>query len=256
MSSKDNEYTTEVFFYVSSSRSALSSPGNDGQRFAYLQSITHTTEEFGQVMAAFWRRLVDEKDPFPPEVWQLLLQSSLTALGERCRPVRRGMTWMRLITGGTMRQWWPWLEEVNREVGPFGVALSGGVEQVRLRAPGLRETGNWLGITDCSNDVNATNRTVVFGEVANCVPALTPFVAKFYGSARGPVLSGGLGGNQSNPLIQRCPTRRPHGTGNVLSCFATRAKAFHGGLRERRSGRFRIDGRCFSSPYGNRGQHD
>ena len=89
---------------------------------------------------------------------------------------------MRLITGGTMRQWWPWLEEVNREVGPFGVALSGGVEQVRLRAPGLRETGNWLGITDCSNDVNATNRTVVFGEVANCVPALTPFVAKCYGT--------------------------------------------------------------------------
>ena len=38
----DNEYTSEVIFDVISSRSALSGPGNDGQRFAQLQSIIHT----------------------------------------------------------------------------------------------------------------------------------------------------------------------------------------------------------------------
>ena len=43
-------------------------------------------------MTAFWRRLVDEQDAFPPEFWQLLLQSSLTALGEKHRPVCVGMT--------------------------------------------------------------------------------------------------------------------------------------------------------------------
>ena len=86
----DDEYTSEVLFDVISSRSALSGPGNDGQRFAYLQSIIHTDigrEEFGRGMTAFWRRLVDEPDAFPPEFWQLFLQPSLIALGEKCRPV-------------------------------------------------------------------------------------------------------------------------------------------------------------------------
>ena len=46
----------------------------------------------------------------------------------------------------------------------------------------LHETGNWLVITDCSNAFNTVNRTAVLAEVANCVPALTPFVAKCYGA--------------------------------------------------------------------------
>ena len=57
---------------VISSRSALSSPGNDGQCFAHLPSITHTNigmEEFDQGMTAFRRRLVDEPNAFLPEFW-------------------------------------------------------------------------------------------------------------------------------------------------------------------------------------------
>ena len=102
----DDEYASEVLFDVISSRSALSGPGNDGQRFSHLQFIIHTDigrEEFGQGMTAFWRKIVDEPDAFPPELWQLFLQSSLTALGEKCRPVCVGMTWRRLITTGAMR---------------------------------------------------------------------------------------------------------------------------------------------------------
>ena len=56
------------------------------------------------------------------------------------------------------------------------------------------------------------------------------------------VLSDGLGGNQNDPLLQRSPTRRPHGIDNVLSCFATRAKAFQEGIREGRSGILRVHG--------------
>ena len=96
-----------MLFDVISYRSALSGPGNDGQRFSHLQSIIHTSigrEEFGKGMTAFWRRIVDEQDGFPVEFWQLFLQSSLTALGEKCRPVCVGMTWRRLITARAMRQ--------------------------------------------------------------------------------------------------------------------------------------------------------
>ena len=78
-------------------------------------------------MTAFWRRIVDEPNAFPVELWQLFLQSGLTALGGKCRSVCVGMTWRRLITAGDMRQWRPRLEEVNREVRQFGVAVPGGV---------------------------------------------------------------------------------------------------------------------------------
>ena len=80
----DDEYAFEALFDVINSRSALSGPGNDGQRFSHLQSIIHTTigrEDFGKGMTAFWRRIVDEPDAFPVEFWQLFLQSSLTVLG-------------------------------------------------------------------------------------------------------------------------------------------------------------------------------
>ncbi|CAN0339095.1 unnamed protein product, partial [Laminaria digitata] len=118
----------------------------------------------------------------PPEFWQLFLQLSLAALGEKCRPVCVGMTWKRLITTRAMRQWRPRLEEVNREVTQFGVAVPGGVEHAGLRASTLHETGNLFVLTDFSNAFNTVRRTAVLEEVANCVSALTPLVAKCYGT--------------------------------------------------------------------------
>ena len=133
-------------------------------------------------MTAFWRRLVDEADAFPSELWQLFLQSSLNALGEKCRPVCVGMTRRRLIIAGATRQWRSRLKEVNRQVRQFGVAAPGGVEHVGLRARMLHETGNWLVITDCSNAFSTVKRMAVLAEVANCVPALTPLAAKCCGT--------------------------------------------------------------------------
>ena len=44
----------------------------------------HRAGGSGRGMPTFWRRMVDEPDAFPPEFWQIFLQSSLTALGEKC----------------------------------------------------------------------------------------------------------------------------------------------------------------------------
>ncbi|CAN0542244.1 unnamed protein product, partial [Laminaria digitata] len=104
----------------------------------------------------------------------------LTALGKTCRPVCVGMAWRTLITAGAMQQWRPRLKEVNRDVRQHGAAVPGGVEHMGLRARTLHETGNWLVLTDCP--FNAVKRTAVLKEVANCVPALTPSVAKCYGT--------------------------------------------------------------------------
>ncbi|CAN0290043.1 unnamed protein product, partial [Laminaria digitata] len=97
------------------------------------------------------------------------------------RPVCVGITWRRLITAGAMRQWRPRLGEVNREVRQYGV-WPGGKGHMGLRTRTLHETGNWLVLTDCLNAFNTVKRAAVLEEVANCVPALTPSVAKCYGT--------------------------------------------------------------------------
>ena len=66
-------------------RSAPSGPGNGSQRFMHPKSTIHNDtgrEKFVRGMIGFWGRIVDEPDTFPPEVWQLFLPSSLTALGK------------------------------------------------------------------------------------------------------------------------------------------------------------------------------
>ena len=63
-------------------------------------------------------------------------------------------------------------------MGWFAVAVPCGVGHVNLGAKTLHEAGNWLVLTDCSNAVNTVRKVAVLAKVANCVPALTPLVAK------------------------------------------------------------------------------
>ena len=173
-------------------------------------------------MTAFWRRIVDKPDAFPPEFWQLFLQSSLAALGGKCRPFCVGMTWRMLITAGVMQQWRPRLEEANLEVRQFEVAVPGGVEHVSLRARTLHETSNWLVLSDCSNAFNTVRRTAVLAEVANFVPALTPLGAMCYGTRPADVffrmdsgetrtIACSIGVEQGNPMepLTCCLALRP-----------------------------------------------
>ena len=51
-----------------------------------------------------------------------------------------------------------------------------------MRARMLYETGNWFVLTDYSNAFNTVKRAALLDEVAKCVPALTPLVAKCYGT--------------------------------------------------------------------------
>ena len=70
---------------------------------------------------------MDEPDVFPPEFWELFLQSNFTALGKKCRSVCVGMTSRRLIAAGTMREWRPRMEEINLDARQYGFGVSGGV---------------------------------------------------------------------------------------------------------------------------------
>lgn len=79
-----------MVFQAVNSRSALSRAGNNGQGFAHIRSIIRAQvdrEAFWAGIGSFWRISIDDPDAFPPEVLRLFLQSSLTALGEKCRAV-------------------------------------------------------------------------------------------------------------------------------------------------------------------------
>ena len=88
----DDECASEVLFDVIGSPSALSGPKNGSQLFAHLQSIIHTDvgrEEFGRGMTAFWRRIVDELDAFPPDSGS----SSCSGASLRCRKSAGRFAW-------------------------------------------------------------------------------------------------------------------------------------------------------------------
>ena len=172
-----NSSDPPVALVVINYRNPLSGAGSDGLRFSRLQSRIGSgfgREKFGAGIEALGRRNIDDPNAFPPEFWQLFLQSNLTALGEKCRPVCVGMTWRCLIAAGTMQLWRPRLEEANHEARQFGVVIRGGVEQVVLVH---HEAKNRLILTDCSNAFNTVKRTAMLAEAATCMPALTPFVA-------------------------------------------------------------------------------
>ena len=89
-------------------KSSNSGAGYDGQRFSHLKSIVSTKigrEEFTEALSSLWRKLVNAPNTFPPEFWTLWKQSSLIALGEKCR-----LVWRRLIAAGIVREWKPKLE--------------------------------------------------------------------------------------------------------------------------------------------------
>ena len=154
----EGEFKPQVTFEVINSRNAQSGAGSDGLCFSHLQCIIRTQfgqEHFGAGIEAFWRRIVDEPDAFPPEFRELFLQSNLTALGAKCRPFCVGMTWRRFITAGTMREWRSRMEELNLEARQYWVGTSGGVEHVALRTRIYHEAGNWIIQIDASNAFNS-----------------------------------------------------------------------------------------------------
>ena len=86
----EGEFDPQVAFEVINARNALPGAGIDGLRFSHLKSIIRTDfgrEKIGACVEAFWRRTIDDPSAFPPEFWQLLLQSNLSALGENAAPL-------------------------------------------------------------------------------------------------------------------------------------------------------------------------
>ena len=97
----EREFSLQMAFDVINFHNALPGAGSNGLRFSHLQSIIKT--QFGQDLSsagieAFWRKIVDEPEAFPPEVWDLSLRSNLNTLGKDAA----GFVWR--LRGGTLYQ--------------------------------------------------------------------------------------------------------------------------------------------------------
>ncbi|CAN0101460.1 unnamed protein product, partial [Laminaria digitata] len=92
-----------------------------------------------------------------------------------------------------------------------------------------------LVVTDCSNVFFAVKRTAVLAEVANCGPALMPFVAKCYGTRPADVF---FRMDSGEARTVTCSSRIQQGDpiGPVMFCLALRPglnyfrKDFEGGV--------------------------
>ncbi|CAN0589122.1 unnamed protein product, partial [Laminaria digitata] len=85
----------------------------------------------------------------------------------------------------------------------------------------LRETGNWLVLTDCCNAFNTVKRTAVLEDVANCVPVLTPLVSKCHGTRPADLFfrmdSGG-----TRTIACSCGVQQGDPMGPAMFCLALR----------------------------------
>ena len=118
-----------------------------------------------------------------------------------------------------------------------------------LGARTLHEAGNWLVIADCSNVFNTPNRTAVLAEAANCVPALKPLVAKYYGTRQADVFFGRSPGRLGRLLSPTESSREALWGSQIMSGVAPGTEAFSRGVRGRRGGSLCLHGSHPSRSY-------
>lgn len=125
-----------VSIEVINSRHALPGAGNDNLRFSHLQYVVNTAvgKDIAAANRAFWRRKMEDPDAFPPKLWIILLQVSLAALGEKCRPVCVCLAMRPVLEAGAAMKWRPNLWRANLSERQFGLGIPGRVEHVGLRA--------------------------------------------------------------------------------------------------------------------------
>lgn len=189
-------------------------------------------------MTAFGRRTCPRVPvDFPPELWQLFSQSSLTALGKRFVRFCASMTWRGLISPQEphMRQWRSLLEKVYQEVRQRGVGIPGGVESVGLRARPLHEKEQ---LVRCRRPLQCLQRREKGGGACEAEPRPADVVFQMD--------SGEVGTIACSKDVQQ-----GHPMGLALFCLALRlgADAVQRGIRGRRSGSVHVHGRCRSRSY-------
>ena len=92
-------------------------------------------------------------------------------------------------------------------------------------------------------------KRAILGEVANCVPVLTPLVTKCCGARLADVFSR-MDSGETRTIACSSVVQHSLRAGNIVPGLATRAEVIPTRFRERRNGSLHVHGRCLSRPYG------
>lgn len=199
----------------------LSAPGVDGFRVSHLQSALGTQEEadkLPETWAGIWTTTFEDLDRLPQEWWTLFPMARLSASGHKRRPIAVCGTMRRVLTFAWCDEYIPLLAETFREVGRFGVTVSGGVGQVALWARLHREVGSWIIALDAANAFNSVSRVAIIANLADTLSTLQPFVGKLYG-APPPSLFFRMDDGSVETVLSRTKARQRDPLGMVLFCF-------------------------------------
>lgn len=93
----------------------------------------------------------------------LVSMARLSAIGSSGARCAAGRTLRRINTSAWCDAFRSWLEEQFREIWQYGVAVSGGVEQVGLWVRLHQEVGRWLISLDAAHAFNSVSRAAIFG---------------------------------------------------------------------------------------------
>ncbi|CAN0053236.1 unnamed protein product, partial [Ectocarpus fasciculatus] len=104
-----------------------SAPGPDGLRFSYLQA-SGMSDDFSETLADFSYKVFYYGDELPDLFWDLHTSASLSALGEKKRPIAVGGVLRRIISGSFCRQYKQGIADIFEASNQFGGGVPGGVE--------------------------------------------------------------------------------------------------------------------------------
>jgi hypothetical protein len=170
--------------------------GPDGWRYehywAALPRVPHAADEdptplsladtppWVHSMTAVFNTLVNEPSLLNEESWRLLRAASLSAVGDKRRPIACASVIRRLLSSTVSRKLSGKLAPVLMKLGQYGCGVKGGVEHVATQAQLWHELGGTVLQLDCKNAFNSVDRAAMLSAVESFCPELLPYFVAVY----------------------------------------------------------------------------
>jgi hypothetical protein len=116
----------------------------------------------------------------PAGFWALHSAATLSALGDKARPIACGDVVRRLVSSATLDALGDRLGPALRAGGQYGVAVRSGVEHVAARARAGRECGRWTFTLDGRNAFNELRRAPMLTTAADMMPEAFEYICHLY----------------------------------------------------------------------------
>ena len=168
------EATVKAFIKKANPQSAA---GPSGLRYSHLQAAL--CEELVEDLAAF-ATLVFSSRVLPQVFWTLHTSASLSALGQKARPVACGDVLRRVIGAVFYHRYGRKLADYFQPWGQYDVAVPGGVEIMAFTATLGFEEGCTILSYDGTNTFNSIYRHRFLPALAEIVPSVVPYASNLY----------------------------------------------------------------------------